>query len=98
MLPVELSDEMLRQQWDIFLTIPKWRKVYGEDGQPIVEVLAKPAFQYCRPRFLVCCGNDANVKFVFLLSPQPSHLAIFENAQQLRLKRQWHFSDFVEKQ
>src|SRR5215468_7039809 len=96
MLFVELGNEVLGQQWDVFFAITQRRQMYGEYGQTVVEIFAQTSFLNCHSRVLVRGCNNAHVEFEFLLAAEPAHLSVFEDTQELRLKLQRHFTDFIE--
>src|SRR5260370_15336798 len=51
-----------------------------------------------RGRFLVGGGNDTNVDSRRSVTAYCLKLTLLKNAEQLRLKLQWHVSNFVEKE
>src|SRR2546421_10536143 len=50
------------------------------------------------PRFLVGCGNHTNIESDFLLSAETADLSVFEHAEELRLQRDGHFTDFIQEE
>src|SRR5215467_11190841 len=72
--------------------------MHREDGETVVQILAKPSFLDRHARVLVRRCNDANVKLKFLLAAQAPHLSVFEHTQQFGLQLQWHFTDFIQEQ
>src|SRR5215831_3458219 len=98
MFSVEFTDEVLSQQWNVFLAFAQGRQNNRKNGQAIVEVLAEFSVGNRIPWFLVCSRNDAYVKGDFLLSSQSTHFSIFENTQQLRLQRDRHLANLIEKE
>src|SRR5438094_369662 len=98
MFLIEFRDEMLRQQWKVFLAVAQRRQMNGEDGQPIIQIFAQPSFLNRIPRFLVCRRDNADIEFKFLFSSEPADFAVFQNSQKLWLELRGHFSNFIEKQ
>src|SRR5262249_10239488 len=98
MLFVELTDEVLRQQRNVFLAIAQRRQMNGEYSKAIVEVLAQAALLNGLPRLLIGGGNDANIEFEFLLAAEPADLTVFQNAQKFWLQLKRHLSNFIQEQ
>ncbi len=72
---------------------PQRRNHYLEYAQPIVKFFAQMRFELLTGR-----GEYASVYRDFVLTAKPPHSQVFENAQQLWLRRLGHLADLVEKQ
>ena len=69
-----------------------------EHLQPVVQVLAEVAAFHGLPQVAVGRRDHANVRLQDAGGPEPLELAFLQDAQELRLRRQAHLGDFVEKQ
>src|SRR6267378_5148658 len=74
------------------------RQVDVKYVQPEIEVLAQTAVGDGLLRIFVGRRQHANVNGRFRFAAEPPHLAVFQYAQQLRLRRGWHFANFVQQQ
>ena len=59
MFLVELADEMLRQQWNVFFAVAQRRQMDRKNGKAVVEIFAQPSVLDSLTRFLIRSGNDA---------------------------------------
>ena len=91
----ELHDEVLREQRDVILSLSKGRKLNRDDVQTVEKVFAERALADCVLRVAVRRGQHAHVNRNLVRAAEPSNLTVFEDAQELRLKREWHLGDFV---
>src|SRR5688572_5423348 len=98
MFLVELPDEVLGKQWNVLLALAQRRKMHGEDGQAIIEILTQLSVQNRLPRFLIGRGEQPHIERVLLFAPEPANFSVFEHTQQLWLELERHFADFVEEQ
>ena len=92
-LLVQILQHDIRDQRNIFLTLTQRRNYDLEYTQPIVKLFAQ-----MRSEFLTGRGKYPSVYRDFLLAAKPPHSQVLENAQQLRLRRERHLADLVEKQ
>ena len=83
---------------DIFLAIAQRRQMDVEDVEAVKQVLAQMAAAHRFLGHLIGGRHHPHVHFEFGLAAQPPHLGIFQNAQQLGLRLQGHFADFVQQQ
>ncbi len=98
MLPVEMANEMMREEGDVFRMLPERRHGDGEDAQPVEQIFPKHPFPHRLGRIPVGGGEDANVKMVLLGATKPPHLSVLQNAEQLRLQRNGHFRNLIQKE
>ena len=77
---------------------PQRRDPDVEHLQPIEQVLAEVAAFHGFAQVAVGRGDHANVRFQRPGGAEPLELAFLQHAQELRLCRQAHLGDFVEKQ
>ena len=98
MLLVELANEMLSQQRNVFLSIAHRRQVNRKYREPVIEVFAEPPLLNRLARLLIRGGQHPHVKFKFLFAAKSSDLSVFQNAQKLRLQRKRHLPDFIQEQ
>jgi len=70
----------------------------GEDRQTVIQVGAEAAFPYFLAQVAVGCGDDAGAADALLGFADALELAVFQDAQQLRLQFERQFADLVEKQ
>src|SRR5208283_5361443 len=94
----DVPQHVLRQQRYIFLVFAQRRQVNVKHIQPEIQVLAQMPAGHRLLRVLVGCRKYAHVHRRFHLASQPSHLAVLQHAQQLRLRRRRHLPDFVQQQ
>src|SRR5438132_7966471 len=98
MLLVELTDEVLSEQRDVFFAVAQRRQVHDENRQSIEKIFAQPAFTDCGPWILICSRDNSDVEFKFLFAAEAPYFSIFKHAQKLRLKGHRHFADFIQEQ
>ena len=90
---VQILQHDIGNQRDIFFVFTQRRKHDLENTQAIVEFFAQ-----MRSEFLTGRGKYPRVHRDFVLTAEPPHAQILENAQQLWLGRLRHLADFIEKQ
>ena len=95
---VELGDERLDQQRQVFLALAQRRQSEREDVQPVVEIFAQLALLHRRRRIDVGGGDHAHVDRLLGAPAQPPETAFLEDAEQLHLRRRRHLADLVEEQ
>src|SRR5436309_4593358 len=89
---------MLREFFQVFFVFSQRRQMKVENVQTVIQVLAQLAFRNRVLRNLVGGSNDPHVYGALNFAAQASHLAVFQDAQQLSLSAGGHLADFVEKQ
>jgi hypothetical protein len=97
-LGVELPYEVLREQVNIALTLPKRRQGDGEDVEPVEQVAAQGPLLDRGERIPVGGGGHPHVEVHFAAPTDPSHGPALEHAQELGLQSQRHLGDLVEEE
>src|SRR5205807_7794923 len=97
-LRIELVDEMMGEKRYVFRALAQRRKCQWNDIQSVIQVFPEFSFFDCLEWVAVGCGENAYVKFEFIVAAKPAHASVGENAQQLRLQRHGHFSYFIDEQ
>ena len=95
-LGVDVAQNVLHEQGDVFFVIAKRRQVKMKNVQPEVEILPQLAVADGLLGIFVRCRNHAHVHGRFRFASQAAHLAVFEHAQELGLRGRGHLADFVE--
>src|SRR6266566_78090 len=95
-LGVDVAQNVLHEQGDVFFVIAKRRQVNVKNVQPEVEILPQLAVADGLLGIFVRCRNHAHVHGRFRFASQAAHLAVFEHAQELGLRGRGHLADFVE--
>src|SRR5712664_266309 len=98
MLGVHVAQNMLDEPWNIVLMLTQRRQVDVKHIQPEIKILPQMAAADGLLGFFVCRRKNAHVHRCFTLASKPPHFAVFQNAQQLRLRRRGHFADFIQQQ
>src|SRR4051794_7223535 len=93
---VQLLQEEVREERDVFETLAQRRDLDREDIQPVVEILAHLAVDDRLLRIAIRRGDDARFDVDLLVAADAPELAFFEHAQQLDLELDRHLRDFVE--
>ena len=94
----QLVGEMRDQLRNVTPSLAEWRHMDRHDVEPVEQVLAKPALLDFRAEILVRGRDDAHVHRQCLAGSDAGDHAFLQGAQHLRLRRQAHIADFVEKQ
>src|SRR6185369_13491715 len=95
---VELGDERLYQQRQIFLALAQRRQPERKYVEPVVEILAQLALLDRGGRIDIGRGNHAHVDGLLHPSSEAAEAAFLEHAQQLDLRGRRHLADLVEEQ
>ena len=95
---VHVRQQGVHQVGQVFLVFAQRRHVNVEDVQTVEEVVAKLSSGHRFLRRFVGGGQHANVDRGFGFAAQAAQLAVFQHAQQLGLRGDRHFADFVEQQ
>src|SRR5688572_6128490 len=95
---IELGDERLDEQGQVFLAQPQRRQFDGEDVQAIEQILAQLAGSHRVDRTDVGRGNDADVHGLLVAPAEPAERPLLQDAQELHLRGRRHLGDFVEEQ
>ena len=70
----------------------------GHHFEPIIQIAAKSLRLDRRFQIAVGCGDQPDVDRKGLIVTNPCNSSLFQHTQQLRLNRQWHVADFIQKQ
>src|SRR6266545_6489969 len=89
---VQTLQHDIRDRWDIFFMFTQWWNYDLEYTQPIIKLLAQMCCEFLTGR----CKHPG-VYCDFVLTAKSSHPQLLQNAQQLRLRRERHLADLVEK-
>ena len=95
---VELVQEGLDEERDVFLALAQRRQLDGEDVQAVVEILAQLAAADGFGRIDVGRGDDPHVDLLLLAAAEAPELALLQHPQQLDLRRRHHLGDLVQEQ
>ena len=98
MLLVHVGQNRLRQRDQIFLVLAQRRQLNVEDIQTVEQIVAQMALGDRVLRLFIGRSQHAHIDRGFALAAQAAQLAVFEHAQQLRLRADRHLADFVEQQ
>src|SRR4051794_9695875 len=93
---IQLLQEEVREERDVFEALAQRRDLDGEHVQPVVEVLTHLAVDNRFLRIAVRCGDDARFDVDLLVAADAPELPFFEHAEQLDLQLDRHLSNFVE--
>src|SRR5690606_14292529 len=96
--PCQTIDQMQRNNRDIFAPVAKGWNVYEDNGQAVVEVLAKLMLGHPRQQVLVRCGNDTYVYRYRTVTTNARDLVLLKGAEDLGLSGQAHVADLVEEE
>ena len=83
---------------DVLAAFAQRRELNREDAQAIEKVLAEPASVDLFLQVAIGRGNDADIDPAGARVADAFQFLLLQNAQQLCLHRERHFSDFIEKQ
>ena len=94
-----MRQEVIREQRDVLETLPERRQLDRNDAQAIEQILAERSLGHALRGITVRRRDEPNVDHrVLLLAADATHDAVLEHAEQLRLDRQRHLRELVEKQ
>ena len=91
-------EEVPRERQDVLAPLAQRRELDRDDVQAEVEVLAEAARGHLVAEDAVRRGDDAHVDRARLASAHAEHLALLEDAQELRLDVRAHLADLVEEE
>src|SRR5215472_7137180 len=92
------AQEMLRESDDVFRTLPQRRNTKLELAEAVEQILAKSALLHRGFEVLIGGSNNSNIDLDLAVSAQTVKRLAIEDAQQLHLRLQLQFADFIEKQ
>ena len=81
---------------DIFRPFSEWRHMNGKHIQPIVQITAKSPLLYCFLQIGIGRRNHPYIDRNGLGPAHAIHQPVLQNAQELRLRLERHFADFIE--
>ena len=93
-----LPQKMCCQQRNIFAPFSQRRQFQRDHVQAIKQVFSKRAIRAHLIEIAMRSRDDAHVHIHRLRRAHGPHRAVLQHTQQLRLKREWHVADFIEKQ
>src|SRR5581483_8435724 len=91
-----LVAEIRHQLGDVFLLLPKWRQMQGNDIEPVEQVLPEPALLDLLGQVAVGGGNDPHVHLDWRGAADALELALLQHTQQLALRGQGHLPNLVQ--
>src|SRR5262249_574379 len=94
----QLTDQVLRQQWDVFSAFSQRRQLYCNNVQPVQQVLSEGPALHGFGGVLVSGCYDSHINACFATRAQPPHALILENSQQLGLEHKRHLCYLVQQQ
>ena len=92
------GEKALRERQDVAGAFAQRRNAQGEDGEAVVEVLAKAPGGDFRGQVAVGGGEDAHVEGNRFAAAEALDFLFLQHAQELGLQRERHLGDFVEQQ
>src|SRR5437762_11807710 len=87
---------MIDEQGNIAFSFAKRRKPDRKHVQPIIQIHAEPPFRYHLLKILICRGNYPYIDSGRLRTPESFELLLLDHAQELGLKLDRQFADFIE--
>ena len=94
--PGGVLQEPGREVWYVVLAFPQGRQPYGEDIQPIIEVLPEVSPLDFAPEIAIGRTDDPHVDRKGPLPPDPLEGALLERPQELHLHRFRKVRHFIE--
>ena len=95
---VEIGEQGFGDRLNVFLALPQRRQMDVKDIQPVEEIFAQVSAAHRFIGNLIGGGNHAHVDFELGLSTQAPNARVFQDAQQLGLRAEGHFTDLIEQQ
>ena len=92
------GQEMIGDQENIITAITQRRQDDRHNMQTIEEVFAKTSRLHFRHWVTIGRTNYPHIGGMHHVITNPLHAALLQEAQQLRLQRQVHFANFIQKQ
>src|ERR1700722_9566007 len=93
----DFVEEMFAELSDVGRAIPQGRHAKSNDIQAVVKILAEAAIGDGFEQIRVRSGDHSYIDRKRLRTADALDLALLQNAQQLDLQRERHFTDFVQK-
>src|SRR5258708_33696774 len=87
---------MIDEQRNIACSFAKRRKPDGKNVQPVIQVHAESPFGYHLLEILICRGNYPDIDPSRLRAPESFELLLLNHAQELGLKLDRQFANFIE--
>ena len=94
----KMCAEVFQQRQFVFALLTQRRHMHGEYRQAVVEVTTEAAFPHFAAQITVGGGDDTGVGIAATGFADALEFAVFQHTQQLGLKFQRQFADFVEEQ
>ena len=94
----EPRQEVPQQMRDVFTPHPQRRDCQRQDVKAIEQILPEMPALHAIEQFAIGRGDDADVDLHRFTPADRLDGAFLQCAEQLHLRRQWQFRDFVEKQ
>src|SRR5687768_1124219 len=92
------SEEMLREARQVAESTSQGWQLEKKNRQAMKQVRAKCAGSNMSRQITCGCCDDAHVHGGDAFGPYPAHFPVFERSQELRLRGQRQFTDFVQEQ
>src|SRR5262249_49120582 len=93
----DLLDEVLRKQSDVCRSAPQRRHFERHHVEAVIQVFAKLAVPDAGGQVAVGGSDYADVQADRIRTSEALHLALLQDAQELRLQFHREFADFVQK-
>ncbi len=97
-LGVDVAQNVLHQQGNVLFVIAQRRQIDVEDIQPEIKILPQMAAADRLFGIFVRGREHAHIHRRLGLASQPADLAVFQHAQEFRLRRRRHLADLIEQQ
>ena len=92
------GEKVLRENQDVGAALAERRQRKRDDGEAMVEVLAKVVARHRGAKILVGGGHDPHVGGLGARAAQTAHRALLERREELGLERRGEQADLVEEQ
>ena len=89
---------MFRQEREILFPLAQGGKMDGNDCEPVVEILAEPAFPDAGRQILVGGSDQPDIQGEALVASHRAHGSVLDRSEQFGLEFRCHVADLVEKQ
>ena len=97
-LLAEDSQEMLREKRDIAGPLPQWGNPQSHDLQAVVEILSETTFGNLLLEVPIGRRDEPIIDLDQVAAPDPHHLSLFQDPQQLDLELRIELADLVEEE
>src|SRR5207344_3008190 len=91
-------EEVLSQEKDVRPALGERGEPHGDDGEPVIEVLAESAPTHRLQEILARRRRDRDVSRLALRAAEPPHRPVLEDLQELRLDALRQQADLVEEE